>query len=84
MYIATDLFSIAKKAKHQVTIATARKWQTQYDCQHQSLTWFKYDVQVDDNDKTLAKVLRCSAKVHLGGEELFQCIDYWVNKPHGK
>ena len=31
----------------------------QYDYEHQSLTWLKYDV--DDQDKTLVKVLRCSA-----------------------
>ena len=57
--VATDPFSIAKKAKRQVTIATAKKWRTQYDREHQSLTWLKYDV--DDQDKTLVKVLRYSA-----------------------
>ena len=56
---ATDLFSIAKKTKRQVTIATAKKWQTQYDREYQSLTWLKYDR--GDQDKTLVKVLRCSA-----------------------
>ena len=56
---ATDPFSIAKKAKRQVTIATAKKWQTQYDREYQSLTCLNYDV--DDQEKTLAKLLRCSA-----------------------
>ena len=55
---ATDPFRITKTAKHQVTTATARKWQMQYDHEFQSLTWLKYNV--DDQDKMLVKVLQCS------------------------
>ena len=56
---ATDLVSIANKAKQQVTVAKAKKWQTQYDHEHQSFPWLKYDI--DDQDTMLVKVLRCSA-----------------------
>ena len=44
-----------KKVKCQEIIANAKKWQTQYDGEYQSLTWLKYDI--DDQDKTLVKVL---------------------------
>ena len=57
---ATSPFSIVlKEAKCQVTTATGKKWETQYDREYQSLTWLKYDG--DDQDKTLVKVLPCSA-----------------------
>ena len=62
-HTATDLFSIVKKVKRQVTIATAKKWQAQYDRKYQSLTWLKYDV--DDQDKKHVKVLRCSTCTKL-------------------
>ena len=58
-YKATDPFTITKKMKHQVTIAMAKMWRTQYSCEFQSLTWFKYSV--NDQDKTLVKVLWCRA-----------------------
>ena len=35
-----------------------KKCETQYDCEYQSLTWLKYDV--DDQDETLVEVLPCS------------------------
>ena len=41
---ALDPFNVAKKAKCQVTIATGKKWRTQYNCEYRSLTWRKYDV----------------------------------------
>ena len=64
----TNLFSIApKKAKHQVTIAMGKKWETQYDREYQSLTWLKYDR--DDQDKTLVKVLRYTASNKFEGSE---------------
>ena len=31
--------STSKKAKRQVTIATSKKWQTQYKREYQSLSW---------------------------------------------
>ena len=53
--------SIAKKEKRQVTIATAKKGQVQYDLKCQSLTCLtcKYMYDVDDQDKALIKVLQC-------------------------
>ena len=60
---ATDPFCIVKKVKRQVTIATAKKWQTQDDREYQPLNWLKYDV--DDRDKSPVKVLWCSACTKL-------------------
>ena len=47
-HMAINLFSIAKQAKHQVTIGEAKKWQTHYNCEYHSLTWLKYDEDNQD------------------------------------
>ena len=55
----TNTLSIVEKNKEISEHHCSQELATQYDCIHQSLTWLKYDV--DDQDKTLVKVLQCSA-----------------------
>ena len=40
----------AKKAKRQVSVATFKKWQTNYKQEYQSLTWLRCDV--DERDRS--------------------------------
>ena len=43
--MSTDLSRLTKEVKSQLTVTTAKKWQTQYHHVYQSLTWLKYQVQ---------------------------------------
>ena len=47
-----------KKTKRQVTVLTFRKWQTNYEQEHQALSWLCCDV--DEGDKSLVGLLWCS------------------------
>ena len=49
----------SKKQKHQVTIATFKKWQTQLEREHQTLSWLRCDA--DTVSKELVDVLWCNA-----------------------
>ena len=60
--MATNSLSITKEVKCQVTIVMAKKWQTKYKRECQSLTWLNYNV--DNKDKTLVKF--CSKALALG------------------
>ena len=48
----------AKKAKRQVSVATFKKWQTNYEQEYQSLTWLRCDV--DQRDRSLVGLLWCA------------------------
>ena len=48
----------AKKAKRQVSVATFKKWQTNYEQEYQSLTWLCCDV--DERDRSLVGLLWCA------------------------
>ena len=48
----------AKKAKRQVSVATIKKWQTNYEQEYQSLTWLRCDV--DERDRSLVGLLWCA------------------------
>ena len=39
---SVDGESLSKKAKRQVSVVTAQKWQTTNDKEHQTLTWLKF------------------------------------------
>ena len=51
--------SASKKQKHQVTIATFKKWQTQLKREHQTLSWLHCDINTVN--KELMDVLWCDA-----------------------
>ncbi len=51
--------SSSKKQKRQVTIATFKKWQTQLEREHQTLSWLRCDP--DTSSKELVGVLWCDA-----------------------
>lgn len=47
----------ARKTRRQITVITFNKWKTQYERDHQMLSWLRCDV--DRQDKTLVDVLSC-------------------------
>lgn len=56
---AASTSSTSKKAKRQVTIATFKKWQTQYEREYQSLSWLRCDV--DKHNREVVDLLWCDA-----------------------
>ena len=46
-----------KKAKHQVTVRTLKKWQRDLDCEHHTLLWFQ--CEKDELDRSLVATLWC-------------------------
>ena len=45
--------------KRQVSVSTFKKWQSQYECEHQSLSWLRCDV--DKANRELVGQLWCEA-----------------------
>ena len=61
----------AKKAKRQVAVSTFEKWQRNYDCDHQTLSWLRCDT--DKADRNLVALLWCSvSRNYLLNEELLE------------
>ena len=48
----------AKKSKRQVTVSMFEKWQRNYDCDHQTLSWLRCNM--DKADRNLVALLWCS------------------------
>ena len=46
-----------KKAKHQVTMCTIKKWQRELDCEHHTLLWLP--CKKDKSDCSLVATLQC-------------------------
>ena len=56
---AEKLGESSKKAKRQVTVATFNKWKSQFEREHETLSWLRCDEDADD--KSLVAVLWCQA-----------------------
>ena len=52
-------FAASKKQKRTVTITTFKKWQTQLEREHQTLSWLRCDINKECRD--LVDVLWCDA-----------------------
>ena len=49
---------LTKKAKRQVSVSTFKKWQRNFDHDHQTLTWLRCDK--DHRDRDLVELLWCA------------------------
>ena len=49
----------SKKAKRQVSVATFNKWKSQYERDHQAMSWLRCDI--DQQDRSLVAQLWCEA-----------------------
>ena len=55
----TESIPTASSKKRKVTITTFNQWKTQFERDHQTLSWLRCDVRQED--KTIVEILWCEA-----------------------